>query len=221
MSFRETLREMIARGASIEHRVDALVQAALSVRPLSWSNFQSLDLLTIRLNQYIFVGKAIELHTDNPTLRLWGETVWVSALAWIPRFLWPGKPEMNTTQFMRDHTGISFTDRAAFGNGPVMEFYVNFGWAGIIVGFLIFGFLLAKIDRKASNSLRSGDVLKFCKWFTVGLAFIAPLTSLFFMVNTAFATYVIFTLIHYVVRVGFESHSERAKRRNMSMAAAA
>lgn len=199
MNFRETLRDIIASGASIEQRVDVLLQAALSARPLSWSDFQSLDLLTVRLNQYIFVGKAIELHTANPSLRLWGETIWVSLLAWIPRFIWPGKPEMNTTQFMRDHTGIPFTDRAAFGNGPVMEFYVNFGWAGIIFGFLIFGFLLAKIDRNASNSLRSGDVLKFCKWFTVGLVFIAPLTSLFFMVNTAIATYVIFTLIQYVV----------------------
>lgn len=199
MNFRDTLRDIIASGAPIERRVDVLVQAALSARPLNWSDFQSLDFLTIRLNQYIFVGKAVELHTANPTLRLWGETIWVSMLAWIPRFIWPGKPEMNTTQFMRDHTGIPFTNLAAFGNGPVMEFYVNFSWPGVIFGFLILGFLLAKIDSNASNSLRSGDVLKFCKWFTVGLAFVAPLTSLFFMVNTAIATYAIFSLVQYVV----------------------
>ena len=199
MNFRDTLREMIATGSMIEDRVQALWQAVLSIRFLNWSDLQSLDLLMARLNQYIFVGKAVEMHNANPTLRLGGETIWVSALAWIPRFLWPGKPEMNTTQFMRDHTGIEFTDRAAFGNGPVMEFYVNFGWVGIVVGFLILGVLIGRIDRRASISLRSGRLFDFVKWFAVGLAFIAPLTSLFFMVNTAIVTYVILSSIQYVI----------------------
>jgi len=199
MSFRDTLREMIATGSTFEQRIEALWQAALSIRLLNWSDLQSLDLLMIRLNQYIFVGKAIEMHTANPSLRLGGETIWVSAFAWIPRFLWPGKPEMNTNQFMRDHTGIEFTDRAAFGNGPVMEYYVNFGWAGIVIGFLILGFVLARIDRRASLSLRSGRLLDFVKWFAVGIALIAPLTSLFFMVNTAIMTYLIFSSIQYII----------------------
>jgi MFS family permease len=118
---------------------------------------------------------------------------------------------MNTNQFMRDHTGIVFADRAAFGNGPVMEFYVNFGWAGIIIGFFIFGYFIDRIDRKASTSLNSGQLLNFCKWFATGLAFIAPLTSVFFMVNTAIATYVIFSLIQYIVgRAPVRIRSSRA-----------
>lgn len=199
MTFRDSLRELIWAGAPLGERVQAVANAIMSIRLLSWMDFESLDLITMRLNQYVFVGKAIELHSISPDLRLWGETIWVSAFAWVPRFLWPGKPQMNNTQFMRDHTGIDFSDSAAFGNGPVMEYYVNFGWIGIAIGFLILGFVVASIDQRAAQSLRSGRLLNFAKWFAVGLPFIAPLTSLFFMINTAIVSFAVFHVLQWIV----------------------
>ncbi|MEP2612598.1 hypothetical protein [Marinobacter alexandrii] len=212
MNFRDNLRAMIADNSSIGARIEVLWQAALSSRLLSWYDYQSLDLLTVRLNQYIFVGKAIELQSADPSLRLYGETIWIAFFAWVPRFLWPEKPEMNTTQFMRDHTGIDFGDRATFGNGPVLEYYVNFGWPGIILGLLLLGVLLGRIDTKARQHLDAGQMLGFAKWFAVGMAFVAPLTNLFFMINTAVASFAIFSAIQYFMgtgRVRLGNHAQR------------
>jgi hypothetical protein len=50
-----------------------------------------------------------------------------------------------------------------------MECYVNFGTAGVIVGFGILGALILLIDRRAVESLHAGDPTRFLLWYLPGL----------------------------------------------------
>ena len=59
-----------------------------------------------------------------------------------------------------------------------MEFYINFGLPGLIVGFVALGWLIATLDLKASDAerrARFGDVLLF---FLPATALVQPLSSI-------------------------------------------
>ena len=52
----------------------------------------------------------------------------------------------------------------------VMEWYVNFGATGVFLGSLLFGIVLAVIDRIAVTHLEHGDWSKFCLWYLSALS---------------------------------------------------
>ena len=162
-------------------------------------NLAALDWLAIRLNQTMMVGKVVEWHAHHPELRLHGGTLWVVALAWVPRLFWPGKPEMGGSAFMAEHTGRSFSESSTFGSGPVIEFYVNFGYPGIFLGFVALGLCLRWLDRRASTALRRGDLFGFLIWFTAGIAFIAPTSMMMFVGSSALMALILLGALRTVV----------------------
>jgi hypothetical protein len=193
MSFREELRAVLWSGAGFNARIGAVLEAFSKTELLRPDNFESLDSINGRLNQYIFVGKAIQLHEQAPGLRMNGETLVLALLAWVPRILWPNKPEMGGSGFVAEHTGLQFAEGATFGSGPVFDFYVNFGYAGVFFGFALLGVILCRLDQSASRALRQGRLLDFVRAFITGLALIAPLTDLFFIVSTASMSWLVMT----------------------------
>lgn len=193
MSFRGELRKQSFDSA--DRQAGALIDGFSRIEWLTPSNFFALDLLNMRLNQYIFVGKAVEFHEVYPHLKLWGESLLLAPLAIIPRALWPGKPEMGGSSFVATHTGMVFREGVTFGGGPVLEFYANFGWIGVLLGFLLLGLIVRWIDRAASVALRDGRMIDFVRLFATGMAFIAPLTDFFFLFNTALFTWIALSLI--------------------------
>lgn len=52
----------------------------------------------------------------------------------------------------------------------MLEFYINFGYAGIVAGFLLLGVLMTHIDRVGGRYLMDGDWDRFAIWFLVGIA---------------------------------------------------
>jgi hypothetical protein len=200
MSFREELRAVLWSGsAGLVQRLEAIGRALSNIELLRPSNFAALDIMNTRLNQYVFVGKAIEWHEMFPEMRTYGETLYVAFLAWVPRFVWEGKPRMGGSTFVAEHTGMIFSSQATFGAGPVFEFYVSFGHVGVFLGLLVLGLVVRWVDRMAAVALRQGRLFDHVRWFTVGLAFIAPLTDFFFMINTALASYIVLTAMKLVV----------------------
>ena len=200
MSFRTELRAVLWSDAGAADRVGAIVDAFSKTELLQPGNFESLDWISTRLNQYVFVGKMIEWHELYPDLRLHGETLYLALLTWVPRFLWPGKPEMGGNTFVAENTGMRFSESATFGAGPVFEFYVNFGYVGVFLGFVVLGLLVRWIDRSAAHALRTGQFMDYARWFTVGLAFIAPLTDFFFLINTAVMSWLVMTMLGWLLR---------------------
>lgn len=200
MSFRDGYRAVVLSGGGLGQRLDAMFQGFSRTVLLSPVDFHSLDLVNARLSQTIFVGKAVELQTAIPSLRENGKTLLNALFAFVPRFLWPGKPTMNDNAFMAQNTGIAFSTSAAFGSGQVLEFYVNFGDVGVFLGFVVLGFVLRSVDRAAAVALRERRLLDHVRWSLVGLAFIAPLTSFFFIVNTAMMSWIMLTALKYVMQ---------------------
>jgi hypothetical protein len=80
---------------------------------------------------------------------LWGKTYASSVGAFVPRGLWPTKPEsvdeyLNSVIFPETHArGIGFSF------GIYSEPYLNFGIAGVVAVLLIFGLFLGWIQRRA------------------------------------------------------------------------
>ena len=204
MSFRDGLREQLRSNAitRLSDRLHDLIVGFSTIEFLTPASDAALDLLNARLNQYIFVGKAIEWHAYNPQLYLYGESLYLAPLAIIPRAVWPGKPTMGGSQFISIHTGMTFSKDVTFGAGQVLEFYANFGYAGVLFGFLALGIVARWIDRSASTALRQGRFLEFVRWFVTGLAFIAPLTDFFFLFNLALLSWIVMTGMMMILRFG-------------------
>lgn len=208
MTFREQLRAVLWSDAGIGERISAVWTAAGNSTFLSPWNVASLDDINGRLNQYIFVGKLIEWHDMYPQLQLGGKTIMLAFFSWVPRFMWSEKPEMGGNSFVADNTGMLFSSQATFGAGPVFEFYANFGYAGVAVGFFLLGIVLSNIDKKAALALREGNSITFAAWFSAGIAFVAPLTDLFFMVSSAVMCWIIVRIIG----IGLNSNQSRPPR---------
>lgn len=68
--------------------------------------------------------------------------------AFVPRLLWPGKPQKSLGQDFGHRYGyIGRNDTETSVNLPVLvEFYINFGVAGIFVGMFVLGILLRSIE---------------------------------------------------------------------------
>lgn len=74
---------------------------------------------------------------------LYGETLEYLGIAFIPRFLWPEKPEIAKGAWFALRIGQARMYRGRITNSVNMtvagEFYLNFGWLGVIIGTFLFG----------------------------------------------------------------------------------
>jgi hypothetical protein len=73
--------------------------------------------------------------------------------SFIPRFLFPNKPEERTgNDFGRRYNYLGTNDFTTSLNLPlIVEIYANFGEAGIILGMPLIGMLLALLEQKLNN----------------------------------------------------------------------
>ena len=77
-----------------------------------------------------------------------GETYSTLATSMIPRFLWPGKPVKVLGQtFGHRYSYIHASNKSTAINLPIMvEFFVNFGSIGVLIGMAIVGFIYRLLD---------------------------------------------------------------------------
>ena len=129
------------------------------------TNFRLLDLddpahtgaLDVRLNQNSLAGKAVARLEGGQVDFAYGGTVPLWSL--IPRAVWPDKPQVGGGgTLVSDFTGVNFAEGTSVGAGQVLEFYANFGWLGVLLGFLGLGFLLMWLDRGIMRAIAAGDM---------------------------------------------------------------
>lgn len=90
-----------------------------------------------------------------------GKTLAYFSYAFIPRFVWPEKPLIKQGQWFAEEAGLAYRDKQGRVNNSINmtvpgEFYLNFGWAGVIVGCWFFGVFFAFIwNNVQGNSLAS------------------------------------------------------------------
>jgi predicted membrane channel-forming protein YqfA (hemolysin III family) len=197
MRDRSAIRGVVWRGGSVEDRVGEL---ALSLSDPEWFDpydVSQLERIDERLNQNALVGAAVRYLEiqQNPFAR--GETLWHAVIAVVPRAVWPDKPvEAGSGDLVSTYTGIPFQTGTSIGIGQVMEFYINFGRTGVVVGFMLLGMALAMMDAAAYQRLVKDDWQGFALWYLPGLSMLQVGGSLVEVTASAAAALVTVTLVN-------------------------
>lgn len=172
---RDQLRDAVWGGASMEQRVDRTLDMVGDFGLFDPGNPTHLNSLDQRLNQNYFTGLAATRIQDGAVDYLYGRSVWEGLIALVPRAIWPEKPVVaGSPKIVSEMTGLVLSETTSFGVGNVMEFHINFGIPGVIGGFLILGWLLGMLDRKAAMAEASGDLGRVPIYFLPAVALIQP-----------------------------------------------
>lgn len=170
MRDRGEIREVVWGGQSLQDRVG---RVATTIQAFEWfdpSNDDHLYRIDNRMNQSALVGAAVSRLSDIGGYAR-GATLWDALLAMIPRALWPDKPiTAGSGTLVTEYTGIIYAPGTSVGIGQVMEFYVNFGSLGVIIGFMVMGVLVTMLDQLAAERLAWGDLHGFVLFFLPGIS---------------------------------------------------
>jgi ABC-type glycerol-3-phosphate transport system permease component len=77
-----------------------------------------------------------------------GYTLTPLVTTFIPRIVWPSKPDVQTGRVMNKEFQISPVADTYISPSHLGELYWNFGWAGVIVGMLLIGSLLGYVGSR-------------------------------------------------------------------------
>ncbi len=173
MKGRSDIRRSVWGEEEYGGRWDAI---ATTVRAFEWfdiSNPEHLDRVDDRLNQSGLVGFAVLRLSENGDFAN-GATLYDAALALIPRALWVNKTiTAGSGDLVAQYTGLTFdTHSTSVGIGPVLEFYINFGTTGVVIGFMILGLIVTSLDILATERLINSDLAGFVMYYLPGIAFL-------------------------------------------------
>jgi len=153
-----------------------------SFKDMEWFNPFNLEhLLKIdeRMNQNLYIGAVVDYIGRGKINYAGGKTIYNAFLALIPRAIWKEKPiYAGGSELVSKYTGLEFSEGASIAIGQVMEFYINFSSWGVIIGFLILGIFVAKIDTMTGYYLAIGNLKKFICWFLPAISFLLIEASL-------------------------------------------
>lgn len=155
---RDDIRSNVWGGASMENRVSSVTDMITSVHPISLDNDKDLTALDVRLNQNMFVGLAANRLQQGQVDFLGGQSVIDGIISVVPRAMWPDKPTTaGSGELVAEMTGLQLNKDTSWGVGNVMEFYINFGIPGLVVGFALLGWLIGMLDFRAAAAERRAD----------------------------------------------------------------
>jgi hypothetical protein len=131
---RNGIREVVwQEQAGLLDRIDRASSIITKFELLDLASPTHVRALDYRLNQNWLVGLAIEFHEDAGVPFAYGGTVPLWGL--IPRAVWPDKPAVGGGRtIVTDYTGFQVAEGSSYGAGQVLEFYVNFGIPGVLIG---------------------------------------------------------------------------------------
>ncbi len=188
---RGAIRGAVWGGAPVEERIDLSVGAAKEIAIFDPRNESHLYALDARLNQNYFVGTAAARIESGQSKLLYGRTIWEGFLSVIPRALWPDKQIVaGSGRIVAEMTGLQLSTNTSFGVGNVMEFHINFGVAGLVIGFLLFGWVLRKLDWLAAAADTRGELSSTFIYFLPAVALIQPNGSMVEMIGGATAAWI-------------------------------
>jgi hypothetical protein len=77
-----------------------------------------------------------------------GGTLWQFFTFFIPRVVWPDKPDSSAGQLFNREFHISEDERTYISPTHLGELYWNFGWPGVFLGMPMIGFLLGFVSSR-------------------------------------------------------------------------
>jgi hypothetical protein len=200
MRDRSQIREMVWGGDSFPERIERLYLTVTQVEWFDPYNNMHLEWIDDRLNQNELVGVAIDYLNSGVEDFANGETLRQAAIAMVPRMIWPSKPVVaGSMDMVSRYTGLEFAEGTSVGVGQVLEFYINFGTVGVVLGAFGFGVLVTVVDSMARRHLVSGDWQGFALWYMPGLSLLQAGWSLVDITSSAGAAVVNVLLLNYVL----------------------
>jgi hypothetical protein len=176
---RGEIRAAVWGGADSNARISAAMAAVRDMRMIDPRDPMALYAIDQRLNQNYFVGLAAARIQSGDAHFLYGRSLIEGAQALIPRALWPEKPVVaGSPKIVAEMTGLTLSEGTSFGVGNVMEFDINFGIPGVILGFLILGWVLGTLDRRSAEENMLGNMGQIPFYFLPAVALIQPNGSL-------------------------------------------
>lgn len=120
---------------------------------------------------------------------------------WIPRNLWPEKPQMLGYWLMREAKGTyGFSKGHSFSFGFMGDAYADFGFYGGLLFCFFLGMLLAKFDtftkNQINNSTRFSLIIAAMSYSYIFFFVRSPLTATFNFIGIAF----VFLIIRYSLK---------------------
>jgi hypothetical protein len=174
MRDRATLRATVWGGATMSTRVEQVGNTLTDFELFDPREPRHWNIVMSRLNQNELVGRSYE-YTPQITPFEHGATVWLSVINLVPRAIWPNKPVTGGSgRTVSEHTGLEFAQGTSVGIGQPMEFYINFGIIGLVIGYILYGALLTWLDRRAACALLESDYPRFLFWFLAGGSMLNP-----------------------------------------------
>lgn len=198
MRDRGEIRRIVWGGESFSSRYEIMLATFRNFEAIDLRNQDHLELIDTRINQNGIVGQAVEYIGNQRATFAQGKTMVAAMVAPIPRLLWPDKPVFaGSGNLVSDYTGQKFAEGTSVGVGQVLEFYLNFGYPGTILGFLMLGAILRVVDMVAGYKLVCGNYWGFITWFLPGLAMIQPGGSLAEVVGSVASSVVLILVIRF------------------------
>lgn len=172
---RDEIRDEVWGRAPLEDRVNATLDVFRDFKWFDSDNPEQVTALNARLNQNYFAGLAAARINAGSVDYLYGRSLWEGVFSFVPRALWPEKPVVaGSPMIVAEMTGLTLNKDTSFGVGNVMEFQINFGIPGLVIGFFVLGFLIRAFDKRAAKAIRSGDFGGAIVGFLTAVALIQP-----------------------------------------------
>lgn len=116
-------------------------------RPDVWGDTSPFRGLAWRIGHVMTLGQVMEKTPQS--VPFWnGETYKPLITSFIPRLIWPGKPEERVGATFGARYGYQQPhDTNSFNLPWLTEMYVNFGWIGVVVGMSAVGMFLGFLER--------------------------------------------------------------------------
>lgn len=197
MRERIDIREQVWGGSGLQARINSVQKILYNFEPLNLKSQLQMETIDGRLNQNDMVGKAVRYLQAGRVGFAEGGTLYIAAIAWIPRIIWPSKPNIGGSGgLVSRFTGQKFAESTSVGVGQVLEFYVNWGLTSVIIGFLLYGCLIQYLDQRAGEGLITGDLWMAVKWALPGLSLMQAGGSLAETIGSLAAGVVFIVLMH-------------------------
>lgn len=201
MASRTEFRQLVwVQQVGLGDRISRFVDMFENFKFVDFSDQRHVDAIDGRLNQNLLVGLAVERLQSGLVQFASGSTINQTIIGLIPRALWPDKPQVGGGgSIVSQFTGMEFAEGTSVGAGQVLEFYVNFGTLGVIGGFLVYGWIIGRIDLRIMAGLYRNDQKSFVLWYLIGLSMLQPGGNLLEIVVTAASSAVAATGLGFVI----------------------
>ena len=186
MRDRSEIRGVVWQGEPVASRLEEMFTMLSTFEWFDPYEAAHLQRIEERLNQNVLVGAAVQYLELGFEKFEDGRTIVDAGISLVPRALWPSKPVVaGSMNLVERYTGIYVAEGTSVGIGQVLEFYINFGAPGVVLGFIVLGVILGLISIGARRRLAAGDSEGFVLWFLPGLAMLQAGGSLVEVLSSA------------------------------------